>query len=116
MEDQVWQRVEEYIGEMVVGEDAVLRRALEASEAAGLPAINVTANQGKLLEILVRMIGAKRVLEVGTLGGYSTIWMARGLAAGGRILSLELEEHHAKVARKNIEGAGFGSVVQVRVG
>ncbi len=86
------------------------------SDAAGLPAIQVAANQGKLLSLLVRVSGARRVLEVGTLGGYSTIWMARGLPADGALVTLELEERNAAVARANVDRAGLGDRVDIRVG
>ena len=94
----------------------MLDAALADSDAGGLPPINVAPNQGKFLEILAQSHRAKRILEIGTLGGYSTIWLARALPTDGQLVSLELEAHHAKVARKNIERAGFSSLVEVRVG
>jgi predicted O-methyltransferase YrrM len=96
--------------------DAALKGALEASAAAGLPAINVSPNQGKLLHIFARLVAARSILEIGTLGGYSTIWMARALAPGGRLVTLEADPRHAELARRNIAGAGLQNVVEVRVG
>jgi predicted O-methyltransferase YrrM len=112
----VWNAVDQWIEGHFVPEDAALEGALAASTTAGLPAIQVSAAQGRLLELLVRISGATSVLEVGTLGGYSTIWLARGLAAGGRVLTLELDPHHAEVARANLEAAGVAELVEVRVG
>jgi predicted O-methyltransferase YrrM len=94
----------------------VLAAAHEASLAAGLPAISVTPNQGKLLAMLARLMGAERILEIGTLGGYSTIWLARALPASGRLVTLELDEHHASVARANLQRAGLTNVVELRLG
>lgn len=105
-----------YIAATVVGADEALAGALAASEDAGLPAINVAPNQGKLLHLLARAVGARRVLEVGTLGGYSTIWLARALPPGGRLLSLELDPRHAEVARANLAAAGLSGAAEVRVG
>jgi len=90
--------------------------ALEANAAAGLPSIDVAPNQGKLLHLLALATGARRVLEVGTLGGYSTLWLARALPAGGRIVTLEFQAKHAEVARKNLDRAGVGKKVEIRVG
>ena len=96
--------------------DAALDAALEASDAAGLPRISVSPAHGKLLWTFARLLNARRILEIGTLGGYSTLWLARGLARDGRLITLEALEKHAKVARANIERAGLSSVVEVRVG
>jgi predicted O-methyltransferase YrrM len=96
--------------------DEALDAALEASAAAGLPAIDVAPNQGKLLYLLARMQGARTILEIGTLGGYSTIWLARALPAEGRLISLEADARHAEVARANIARAGLAKIVEVRVG
>src|SRR3954463_12237940 len=112
----VWNAVDDWIEGRFVPEDAALEGALSASEVGGLPAIQVSAAQGRLLELLVRISGATSVLEVGTLGGYSTIWLARGVGPSGRVLTLELDPHHAEVARGNLEAAGVGDVVEVRVG
>ncbi len=95
---------------------AGLDAALRASDAAGLPPIAVTPNQGKLLELLARVQGARTILELGTLGGYSTIWLARALPAGGRLVTLEAEPRYAELARENIARAGFGEIVELRVG
>jgi predicted O-methyltransferase YrrM len=111
-----WTAVEDYLTELLVVPDAALMAALEASAAAGLPAINVTPNMGKLLFILARAVGAKNILEFGTLGGYSTIWLARALPAGGRLITLEADPKHAEVARANISRAGLSDVVDLRVG
>ena len=113
---QTWDAVDEWVEGRFVPEDAALEGALAASTSAGLPAIQVSAAQGRFLELMVRISGARSVLEVGTLGGYSTIWLARGLGPDGRLLTLELDPHHAEVARANIDAAGFGGVVEVRVG
>ncbi len=101
---------------MQIPPDAALDAALAANEAAGLPGIDVAPNQGKLLELLARIQGARRILEVGTLGGYSTIWLARALPADGRLVTLESVPRHAEVARENIARAGFADVVELRVG
>src|SRR5205085_9633449 len=104
------------ISETLVQPDAALAAALEASDAAGLPAISVSPAHGKLLWLLARSIGAKRILEIGTLGGYSAIWLARGLAPGGHLITLEALEKHAAVARTNLARAGLADGVEVRVG
>jgi predicted O-methyltransferase YrrM len=114
--DELWTAIDNYIGGHLIGNDAVLDAALAASAAAGLPPINVAPNQGKLLMMLAQMIGARRILEIGTLGGYSTIWLARGLAPGGRLITLELDPRCAEVARGNLDRAGLGDVVEIRVG
>ena len=116
MSDEQWRRVDEYLGSVLATADPVLDAALSDSAAAGLPAINVAPNQGKFLEILAKSHGARRILEIGTLGGYSTIWLARALPADGFLLTLELEPHHAAVARVNLERAGLAAVTEVRVG
>ena len=108
--------MDRYICDRLLPEDAALDAALAACEAAGLPPIAVTPAQGKLLELLVRIHGARRILELGTLGGYSTIWLARGLPPDGSIVTLELDPHHAEVAAANLERAGVSEMVQLRVG
>lgn len=113
---QTWTTVDDYINRMLVPSDAALDAAIEASAAAGLPAIAVTPSQGKLLHLLARSIGAKNILEIGTLGGYSTIWMARALPAGGRIITLEFSPKHATIALANIARAGLADKVQLRQG
>ncbi|MGE5260840.1 MAG: O-methyltransferase [Actinomycetota bacterium] len=114
--DELWTAIDNYIGDHLIGKDAALDAALAASVAAGLPPINVAPNQGKLLMMLAQMIGAKRILEIGMLGGYSTIWLARGLAPGGRLITLELDPRCAEVARSNLDRAVLGDVVEIRVG
>ena len=116
MLDARWTTVDNYINDLFVGSDPPLDAALKASDDGGLPSIQVAANQGKLLMILARAIGARRILEIGTLGGYSTIWLARALPPGGRLVTLELEQKHATVARSNIARAGLAEKVEVRVG
>jgi len=116
MSQDRWTAVDSYINDLLVRPDAALEAALEGSEAAGLPAIQVAANQGKLLHLLVRLQGARTILEVGTLGGYSTIWLARALPPDGRLVTLELDPTHAEVASANIARAGLGARVEVRVG
>ena len=111
-----WTAVDRYVGDLIVGSDAALDAALQSSSEAGLPAINVTPAQGKLLHLLARMRGARRILEIGTLGGYSTIWFARALPADGCIVTLELEPKHATVARANFARAGVASLIELRVG
>ncbi len=111
-----WSAVDRYITDLLVPEDPALNAAMRDSDAAGLPPIAVTPNQGKLLELLARVQGARTILELGTLGGYSTIWLARALPAGGRLVTLEAEPRYAEVARANIARAGFGEVVELRVG
>lgn len=114
---ELWTAVDHYLTDLVVQPDGSLDAALEASTAAGLPAISVSPTQGKLLEILARILGAKRILEIGTLGGYSTIWLARALPPGrGRLVTIESDAAHAEVARANIEKAGLADMVDVRVG
>jgi len=116
MSQEQWTRVDEYVSNLMLPKDAVLEAALDASNAAGLPAINVAPNQGKFLSLLAQMQGSARILEVGTLAGYSTIWLARALPSNGRLITLELDPKHAEVAQANIERAGLSALVQIRVG
>ena len=116
MSQELWTAVDRYTAEMMVPSDAALDAALQSSAEAGMPAIAVSPAQGKLLMILAQMLGARRILEIGTLGGYSTIWLARGLAQGGRLITLEADPKHADVALSNIARAGLADVVEVRVG
>jgi predicted O-methyltransferase YrrM len=116
MTQDQWSAVDSYLNEVFVGSDEVLERALAHSAEAGLPAIAVSPTQGKFLMMLARIQGARRILEVGTLGGYSTIWLAKALPADGRIITIESEPKHAEVARENIVAAGFGDMVDVRLG
>jgi predicted O-methyltransferase YrrM len=116
MNAERWTAVDRYLAETLLPADDALAAALAASDAAGLPAIQVTAPQGRLLELLARMLGAHAILEIGTLGGYSTIWMARGLAPNGRVITLEREPMHARVARENFVRAGVASAIELREG
>ncbi|MCX7890671.1 MAG: O-methyltransferase, partial [Rhodobacteraceae bacterium] len=111
-----WTRVEEWFGSRLIGGDPVMEAIGRANRAAGLPAIDVTPAQGRLLALIVRMSGARRVLEIGTLGGYSTAWMARALPAGGRLVTLEADPHHAATARANLARAGLAHLVELREG
>jgi predicted O-methyltransferase YrrM len=111
-----WTEVDDYIASLLIPPDAALDGALKASDEAGLPPINVSANQGKLLMLFARMLNARNILEIGTLGGYSTIWMARGMAEGGRLITLEYEAKHAEVATANLVRAGLSGRVEIRVG
>jgi predicted O-methyltransferase YrrM len=116
MSEATWNAVDALFVEALVGTDEVLDAALAASGAAGLPEINVAPNQGKLLHLLARSVSAKRILEVGTLGGYSTIWLARALPPQGHLVTLELDPRHAEVATANLAQAGLAEVTEVRVG
>jgi predicted O-methyltransferase YrrM len=116
MSRDLWTKVDNYFIDLFDPRDAALKAVLQASEAAGLPPIAVAPNQGKLLMLLAQLQGARAILEIGTLGGYSTIWLARALPAGGRLISLEANAAHAEVARANVARAGFGAMVEVRTG
>jgi predicted O-methyltransferase YrrM len=109
-------RIDRYIEELFVPADAALEQGLADAAAAGLPAIAVSPTEGKLLHLLARLVQPRRALEIGTLGGYSTTWLARALAPGGRLVTLELSDRHAEVARRNLARAGVGDLVEVRVG
>ena len=113
---KTWTAVDDYLNERIVHPDEALSATLEASRAGGLPEIAVSAPQGKLLNLMARSMGAKRILEIGTLGGYSAIWLARALPPGGRLISLEYSPKHAEVARANLARAGLAAVSEVRVG
>jgi predicted O-methyltransferase YrrM len=113
---KMWTEVDEYFGDHLLKSDAALDAILAANRKAGLPPIDVTPLQGKFLELLVRMSSARRVLEIGMLGGYSTAWMARALPSDGRVISLELEQRHADIARKNLESVNLSDRVEIRVG
>jgi predicted O-methyltransferase YrrM len=116
-EGALWTAVDAYLADHLIAKDDVLEAALRDSEAAGLPPIQVTALQGKMLQMFARMVGARRILEVGTLGGYSTIWLARALPENGRLVTLEAAAKHAVVARKNLDRAGLlGKKVELREG
>ncbi len=114
--NELWTAVDRYLTDTFVAPDPALDAALAASEAAGLPAIHVSPNQGKLLQLLARVQGARRILEIGTLGGYSTIWLARALPEGGRLITLEAEARYAVVARTNLDRAGVADRVELRLG
>jgi predicted O-methyltransferase YrrM len=111
-----WNAVDRYFSDLFVPPDAALDAALQATADAGMPLINVAPNQGQLLHILALSVGARAILEIGTLGGYSTIWLARALPAGGHLVTLEADPRHAEVARANIARAGLADVVEVRLG
>jgi predicted O-methyltransferase YrrM len=113
---ELWSAVDRYINDLLVPQDEALTAALQSSVEAQLPPIAVTPAQGKLLELLARANKAQRILELGTLGGYSTIWLARALPPGGRLITLEAEPRFAQIARANIERAGLGEVVEQRLG
>jgi len=108
--------VDNYINSLVAPHDDALAAAERAIIESGIPQISVSANQGKFLQVLAKLSGAKKILEVGTLGGYSTIWMARALPPGGKMITLEIDPKHAEVARKNFEVAGLGNVIEIRLG
>ncbi|RYJ28898.1 O-methyltransferase [Streptomyces sp. L-9-10] len=116
MSQEQWNAVERYFTDQLVPADEALSAALAASDAAGLPAINVAPNEGKLLHLLARLQGARRILEIGTLGGYSTIWLARALPEDGKLISLEYDPAHAEVARANLAHAGLDKITEVRTG
>jgi len=116
MSQDQWTAVDRYFDGLFAPSDPALDAALRATNDAGMPLINVAPNQGALLQLLVRMVGARTVLEIGALGGYSAIWMARALAPGGRLISLEVNPKHAEVARANIARAGLADAVEVRLG
>src|SRR5260370_39999252 len=116
MNQEQWSRVDQYFVDLLVRPDPKFEAALKASDAAGLPPIQVAPNQGKFLMLLAQAQGARRILEIGTLGGYSTIWLARALPSDGRLVTLEAVPTHATVARNNIERAGFAKGVEVRLG
>ncbi len=117
MTDQIWTEVDDYLAGALLAPDPVLDAASADADAAGLPHIAVAPNQGKLLHLLARLAGARTILEIGTLGGYSTVWLARALPAGGKLVTCEYEPKHAEVARANLARAGFGEdVVDIRVG
>ena len=113
---EVWSRVDEYYGQRLVGDDDTLSEALRANASAGLPPIDVTPATGKLLHLLARSVGARRILEVGTLGGYSTIWLAKAVPSDGEVVTCEVSPRHAEVARANLDRAGVGDRVRIVLG
>lgn len=116
MNQETWTAVDDYFNNLLIPSDPALEAALEASADAGLPSISVTPSQGKHLHLLARLVNARNILEIGTLGGYSTIWLARALSPGGRIITLEASPRHAEVAASNIARAGLTDVVELREG
>ena len=116
MTQELWTAVDKYINEMFIPSDSVLEAAVRASTEAGLPSIQVSPSQGKLLHLLARSVSARNILEIGTLGGYSTIWMGRALPPGGRLLTLEADAKHAEVARTNFARAGLEETIELRLG
>lgn len=116
MNQEMWTAVDQYINEVLFPRDPILDAAIEASTAAALPEIQVSPPQGKLLHLLARLQGARQILEIGTLGGYSSIWMARALPPGGRLVTLEADAKHAEVARGNFARAGLAGVIELRLG
>jgi predicted O-methyltransferase YrrM len=116
MTQAAWTKVDDYFTALLAPSDAALDAALAASDAAGLPPHNVAPNQGKLLLLLAQLQGARKILEIGTLGGYSTIWLARALPKGGRVVTLEANPKHAEVARANLARAGLSAIVDLRIG
>jgi predicted O-methyltransferase YrrM len=116
MAEETWSAVDRYIGSALLRDDPSFESALRESAAAGLPPIQVSPAQGKFLQLLAQALGARRILEIGTLGGYSTLWLARALPAGGSVITLEFDPKHASVARGNLAQAGLSGVVEVRIG
>jgi predicted O-methyltransferase YrrM len=116
MTQEAWTAIDDYLNGLLVPPDRALDAALHATKAAGMPSINVAPNQGKMLHLLALSIGARSILEIGTLGGYSTIWLARALPPDGRVISLEADAKHAEVARDNLAKAGLAHLVEVRLG
>ncbi|MDQ2753043.1 MAG: O-methyltransferase [Bacteroidota bacterium] len=116
MNQTIFEQVDHYISHLLASEDEALQNVVPTLEKEGIPQISVSANQGKFLQVLMLSCGAKRVLELGTLGGYSTIWMARALPEGGKIITVELDEHHASVAKQNMDAAGVSGNVEMRTG
>ena len=116
IDEKLIDRVDRYVEELFAPQDAVLLENLKNAERAGLPSINVSPNEGKLLHLLAKISGARRILEIGTLGGYSTTWLARALPSEGRLITLEADPKHAEVARNNLRLAGLDRQVQIRIG
>jgi predicted O-methyltransferase YrrM len=116
MNEETWTAVDDYFAGMLIPADSTLDQAQRSSKEGGLPSISVSAVQGKMLYLLARSIRARRILEVGTLGGYSTIWLARAIGSPGTLITLELDPHHAEVARANLDRAGVGDLAEIKVG
>src|SRR5579862_2242668 len=116
VQENTWQPVEAYFVKHLLAQDSPLDHVLAANKAAELPAIDVAPNEGKMLYLMARMCRANRILEIGTLGGYSTIWLARALPGAGRLVTIEVSPHHADVARANVDREGLGARVEIRIG
>jgi caffeoyl-CoA O-methyltransferase len=116
MDNSIFEQVDEYISNLTGAEDDILKATIQSLETANIPQISISANQGKFLQVMAKLVRAKRILELGTLGGYSTIWMARALPKDGKLISLEFEPKHAAVAQKNIDAADVGNKVEIRIG
>src|SRR5665213_776183 len=116
METEIFEKVDDYISNLLAPEDKALTDTVKSHEAEGLPQISITANQGKFLQVMAILCNAKKILELGTLGGYSTIWLARALPEDGKLITIEFDKHHADVAKRNIDNAGLSKIVDVRVG
>ncbi|WP_199141742.1 O-methyltransferase [Pedobacter sp. ASV12] len=116
MDQQLFEKVDQYISNLVAPEDKVLQETIQSLDKASMPQISVTPTQGKFLQVLLLMSKAKRVLELGTLGAYSTIWMARAIPADGQVITVEFDPHHANIARQNIEKAGLSHQIDLRIG
>ena len=116
MEKEIFEQVDQYISRLVGGEDEVLHATDRSIKESNIPPISVTANQGKFLQVLAKTCNAKKILEIGTLAGYSTIWMGRALPKNGKLISLEFDPLHARIAKSNIEEAGLASIVDIRIG
>jgi len=116
LQQDLWTTVDHYIANTLIPADPALDAALQVNAAAKLPSIDVAPNQGKFLQILAQTMGARRILEVGTLGGYSTIWLARSLPPEGRLITMEFDPRHAEIAKSNIDRAGLSSIVEIRIG
>ena len=114
--DTIFQRVDDYINNLLAPEDDALKQAIQSLEKQNIPQISISANQGKFLQVMAKLVGAKKILELGTLGGYSTIWMGRALGDDGKIITIELDAKHAVVAQNNIDRAGLAGKVEIRVG
>ena len=114
--DTIFQRVDDYINSLLAPEDDALKQTIQSLESQNIPQISISANQGKFLQVMAKLVGAKKILELGTLGGYSTIWMGRALGDDGKIITIELDAKHATVAQNNIDRAGLSGKVEIRVG
>jgi len=116
MAKSIFESVDDYVSGLFGDEDEALRKTVKSIKDENIPQISVSANQGKFLQVLARLCNAKKIVEIGTLAGYSTIWMARALPKSGKLISLELDPHHAEVAKRNISAAGLSDIVDIRLG